>query len=577
MKTWITLGTCIALGLSAPAFAQPEQATGPELSAEKLEERRATFAWLLGTWNGDHMFGPNSNRSGAAVTFYLEQDGTVSARLDRLSPWMESSEKRFRDMVGKRIIRGINASGAPRSVWSNSASGGEVFDKNSGNWTNLGIIYVSRDDGKLSHLGAMSDFSHWVKVSGSAGSTGTRDAPSSRNTTPSSPGAKSADPQPNAEPTQDSSDDSQRRCHLITYIELLTKGTSKAITDFDQKTDRIAVYDDSLPAVRLYPSPIKSSADIPDFMTAEQYLTLDRLEVLVAETVKNRGPDDALKGYRTALITMHRRAADQYEGAGIRAADAFKPCPDYSESVPQAFLLAAETNMDALRQRRDKQLKPLLAEADALNETLMRKFYGELDDARSLESKAKAWVSEQIKDAFKKEGVEPAKIDALIPQLDALRDQYRRLAEAGTPVSDQQQSADLAEALKRAGIAYDPARDVDKPLDTAQSITAKLFNYMKGQIVGPGPKDIFSYYSKVAGYVGLVKDTAEIINAMKNLYDLWGIRQELMPVALAAAEDRAYLIGLIERYDRVEAEYLTLQNRFKEEVNKSAAQGNRTY
>lgn len=580
MKNWWLIGLIAAIGMSAPALAQPEL---PALSAKAQAEQRAQFAWLLGTWRADHMFGSNSNRSGARITFYLENDGTVSARLDKMSSWMEGSEERFRAVLGKRFIRGIRTSGAPRSVWTHSASGGMVFDKNSGNWTNLGIISVSREDGKLSHLGAMSDFAHWIKISGPQGSTASRPADTAGG---SSAGNKKLEIDSSATTGRANDvnsddqklDEKRRRCiHQPTYATLLNTSTGRTIKNFTDATDTVARYDPGLPAARLYPSPIESSADIPEFLQAEDYLVLDSLEVITNEMVVNRGPDDWLKEHRNRIRQLHVLARDQYDGVGKRAADGFKPCPAYSEPVPYSQLAKADKIMEELRKRRETVLKPMLAKGERLNEALTRELYSALAEANSLEDKAGVWLGQKIADTLRAEQIESRKIEALTPQLDALRDLYQRLEAAGTPVSDKQRDIDLAAALKKSGIEYDPAKGQQVGRDFAVEIGDEAFNFIGALMIQARAPDILKLSSRALGYVSLAKDTAEIINALKNLNSLWDVRQELLPTTLAVAEDRAYLIGLIQRYDSVEEEYKKLRKLFEKSVTNSGELANREW
>lgn len=588
MKNWWLMSTCVAISLSVPAMAQPVPSERPALSASAQKQQRAKFAWLLGTWQADHMFGSNSNRSGARVTFFLESDGTVSARLDKMSEWMEMDEKKFREVLGKTFIRGIRTSGRSRATWTHSAHEGMVFDKNSGNWTNLGIIYVSRKDGKLSSLGAMSDFAHWVKVSGpqanSAPQTGgtTNNVPerNQRATNiPSSAANGASDTR--ASDTRSSTpkvDEKRLRCiHQPTYATMLNTSTGRVIKNFTDATETVARYDPGLPRTRLYPSPIESSADIPEFLEAADYLVLDELEVITKEMVTNRGPDNWLKEKRNRIRQLHGLARDKYDGAAKRAADAFKPCPTYSEPVPYALLTEADKIMTELRQRRDNDLKPLLEKGEQLNEALTRKLYEELAAANSLENKAGSWLGKKISDTLQKERIEPRKIEALMPQLDALRDVYQRLEAAGTPVSDKQRDIDLVAALKKSGIDYSPTNGEKIVRELAVELGDEAFNAIGALMIQARAPDILKLGSRALGYVSLAKDTAEIINGLKNVVALWDIRQELMPVTLAVSEDRAYLIGLIDRYDRVEAEYEKLQKLFENSVSASGDIANREW
>lgn len=567
------LATAAILATSYPASAAMAQSP-----SGTTEQACADFGWLLGAWDAYSPWGDQSKPANGTLVFTLAADGSVEGRIGQAGHF--TAEGYTDGMLvyrGFRTVRSYGADGVTRF----QSFDGQFYYHDRGRWEDHSIGV--RQTGELymlptaiSRLGGGGPF----RKRGSQAPAGRCGTDSDRQSDPATaprPPAPAAPAAPASDrPLPEAAENKRPRCDQITYVGLLNPQTGKVIADFTAATESIAVFDPSLPGARLYPSPITSSANIPSFLTAEQYLVFDAIETEVAALVTNRGADDWLKSTRNRLLQLHRQASDRYEAAGTKADDAFEPCPLYSEPSPFALLVEAEAAVAALRARRDTRIKPMLARAGVLNEALLRRFYGELDDTRSLDSKAKTWAKERFAEAFASEAVAPQKIEALIPQLDSLQALYRRLESEGTPVSDAQRDADLAAALEKAGIAYDPKRDVDPQGSTAGKISRKLYDYTRNYIVGPGPQDLFAYYSKVAGYVGLAKDTAEIVNALKNLYDLWGVGRELMPTTLAVTEGRAYLAGLVARYDRVEAEYLAMRTDFEKAVTDSGRRGVRS-
>lgn len=578
MHIKLILGGFIALTIAAPVAAQPEStepAAGNRASAETLEERRKTFAWLLGTWRGDHMFGPNTNRSGAIITFFLEPDGTVSARLDKMSPWMETSEKRFADLVGQRFIRGINASGPPRHVWSNSASGGVVFDRNSGSWTNLGIVTVDRETGKLNHLGAMSDFSHWVKVSG--GSIQREPSPAPTSPTPSSQTGQVGS-EGTAAPEETATTSSDKRCNYAYYQELVGGSTASVIAQFDNDIDEVATYDPDMPSQRMYPSPIGSAAEIPvAYIDFDDYRALTDMEEISTEIVAKSGPDEQLTGGTRKIRRLFGEARQSYDLSARLADRRRMPCPKFSD--PDAYPKVAEADaiMAALRKRRDELLKPRLAEGERLNEKLTKEFFRDLVDASSLDEKQNKVLAElqkmarqQLVSRLTGEAIEPEKVEDLVPQLEALRNHYSQLESQGKKVSPEVRDKDLKEALARSGIDYDPAITRTAKRDGQINMGKAGFDYLSSTL-GPKLTGFGKHLSSAQSLLAVAKVTAESLNALKNYYSLLGTRDELIPVALAVQENRAYLIGLLDRYEIFEREYAIMRKDFENAVASGGA------
>lgn len=582
MKIWLRTATILAMGVSVPLMAQP--ATAPvdnaAISVEALEERRAIFAWLLGTWRGDHMFGPNSSRAGAQVTFYLEADGTVSARLDKTSEWMDSSEKLLAELVGQRFIRGISTSNSAPSVWTNSAGGGSVINKNDGQWTNLGIVYVDAETGKLSHLGGISDFSHWVKISGSTAArpAGTTAAPGA-DPTPGTGSEGAPAPATTAQPTAPASEEAptnNKRCDYSFYSMLVGESTKSVIATFEHDVDEVATYDPDMPAGRLYPSPVESATDIPRFLDFEDYQALQRIEAVTGELIANSGPDAALIKAETQIRKLYLEARRQYDVAAQDAEARGEPCPKFTHQPAYQSVLQADQAMAQLRANRDQALQARMADATRLHEKMTRQFYSDLADASSIDekinkaqSKAYDLVKGQLKSMLTGEGIAAAKVEALAPQLDALRERYASMEAQGKPVSDAQRDKDLKAALKRSGIDYDPAIARTAKRDGQTAIGKMAYDYAASIILtanGKAPTGIIGKLSAMKGAVGNIKNHAEILNSLKNYYDLLGVEEDVLPLAVAVHENRAYITGLLQRYDIMEQEYALLRKNFENAV-----------
>jgi hypothetical protein len=579
MPIKLLIAGALTLSFATPIAAQSgsqELEPGAQLPPETLEDRRKVFAWLLGTWRGDHMFGSSSNRSGALVTFFLESDGTVSARLDKMSPWMEMSEERFADFVGKRFIRGINSSGPPRHVWSNSASGGIVFNRNTGEWTNLGIISVDRETGKLSHLGAMSDFSHWVKVSGGSSSNWRAptpkapDTPSPRKTAANQPGRH---PAGHGTQTDLSTPSSTKKCDYAAYQEHVGKSARLIIYQFEIDTDEVATYDPDMPSQRLFPSPISGAADIPvSYMDFADYRALTRMEEITEDVLIHSGPDKQLTDDANEIRRLYSEARQSYDLSAQLADQRRTQCPKFSD--PDAYPKVAEADaiMDSLRRRRDELLKPRLAEGERLNEKLTREFFSDLAEASSLDEKQKKLLADlqsramrELKNRLTGEAIKPRKIENLVPQLEALRDRYSKRESEGKKVSQETRDKDLKEALKRSGIDYDPSLVRSAKRDGQISMGKAAFDYLFSTL-GPQVTGFGRHLTAAQSYFAAAKVTAESLNALKNLYSLFGTRDELMPVALAVQENRAYLTGLVRRYVVLEQEYAIMRKNFEDAI-----------
>ncbi|MEP5936734.1 MAG: hypothetical protein ABJ239_00245 [Erythrobacter sp.] len=587
MRILLGAAAALAMGASAPLQAQP--ADSAPLSAEALEDRRAMFAWLVGTWRGDHMFGPNSTRAGAQVTFYLEADGTVSARLDKTSEWMDGSEKRLAGMVGQQIIRGISTSNPAPTVWANSAGGGSVINKSDGQWTNLGIIYVDAETGKLSHLGAMSDFSHWVKISGTTAAkpagTNTGPGPTSpaEGTNAPSTGAGSdgtSTPATRAQPANTVPEEeapNNKRCDYQFYKILVGDSTKSIVAAFENDVDEVATYDSDMPAARMYPSPVKSATDIPNFLTFDDYTSLRRIEALTTEIVANSGPDSALTNDANQIRLLFLEARRQYDIAAQDAAARRQPCPKFSDISGYQHVAAADKIMARIRNRRDGAVKGTLAETNRLREKMTKQFYSDLADASSIEEKVQKLqdkgyelAKKYLKSVLTGEQIEPEKVEDLTPQLDALRERYAQLEAQGKPISDAQRDKDLKAALKRSGIDYDPAIGRNAVSDGQKKIGSAAFDYAKSLITNPSGNPatgIFGRLSALKGKVSNVQAHAEILNSSKNYYDLLQVEKDVLPLALAVEEDRAYITGLVGRYDIVEQEYALLRSKFENAVS----------
>nr|WP_298896924.1 hypothetical protein [uncultured Altererythrobacter sp.] len=139
------------------------------------EEKNEQFAWLIGTWEsryeGDTLFA--ENRSGATLEFYLEVDGTVSAKIGETNNIMVNYGYR-KGMVVFRKISTSGSSGHHRHMlW---AGGGHFFkldkERNVAEWDlDDGSIIVHREGPYMLPPpivnGYLSDHARWYKVAGS--------------------------------------------------------------------------------------------------------------------------------------------------------------------------------------------------------------------------------------------------------------------------------------------------------------------------------------------------------------------------------------------------------------------------
>lgn len=561
----------------ASAFWPTAAAAQPVLL--KTSDSCEKWGWLLGTWDSFSPWADQTKPTGGTLIFTIGAGGTVEGKIGRLNSAMEESGY----TSGMVVFRGFG------QVYSYGPDGTTTFESRDGEFLQIdGEASAWRPDAigvrpnrnlymtppAISRLGGGGPFRKSGSQTSSACGSGNA-AETSEAAASGGPGAEARE----AETASTARDpDRKRRCDQFSYTTLLNTSASRVIVNFDKATDETAGRGTAdLPGARLYPLPFDPRKDRPDFLSAEDARLISQIELLSGQATNNRGPDDWLGSARKQLHDLHVVARDLYDGAGKRASDNFEPCPPYEEARPYAKLTEAERLMADLRKRKSDYVMPLLAKADALNERLTREFYGELADASSLKDKAKGWALGEIRSFMDGEQIDKAKTEALLPQLDALQDTYRELEAAGTPVSDTQRQQDIAEAMRRAGIDYTPKSAADIADEHYDASYRKVASYILAKIVAEGAPAVLQRGSKYLGRAGAVLDVLEILNATKNAYSLWGVRQELMPTALALQESRAYLTALVDRYDRMEAEYATLKPAFKKAVSDSAALGEKDH
>ncbi|NNE49070.1 MAG: hypothetical protein HKN38_02570, partial [Altererythrobacter sp.] len=369
-----------------------------------------------------------------------------------------------------------------------------------------------------------------------------------------------------------------KRCIHREYVSALNGSASSLIRRFEGDTeDAAGTGTRTLPVARLYASPSWQSEEVTALLGADAIAQLRVSDPLVSELIRNRGADDWLKEARRELRTFHVRARDQYDGAALRANDAFEPCPLYTEARPYSQLQSAEAKLAALRERRDTALKPLLAELENADQILTQAVWDDLDSARSIMDRAQKWAAEQIVNMLGVENVNEEDTERLMQRSEELRQLYARMAAEGRPVSDEQREADFARVLEETetnGLWQNFKAELPNYYAKSARLSA---GYVVSRLIANGAPSVLQKGSKGLGVAKALFDVAEIVNATRNLYSLWGVSQEAMPRALAATESRAYVAGLIERYNVVELEYLRLKKDFETAVTSAGANSEREF
>ena len=364
-----------------------------------------------------------------------------------------------------------------------------------------------------------------------------------------------------------------KKCDYPTYKVLPVSSMASVIAQFENDVDEVATYDPDMPSERMFPNPIGGAANIPvKYMDFNDYRALTRMEEITEEVVTESGPDKALKSEEKKIRRLYKEAQQSYD-LSARLADLKDiPCPKFSDPDAYLKILEADKIMKALRKRRDGYLKGSLFAGERLNEKLTRAFYGDLADASSLSEKQEKFLAElnerakrALKSRLTDEAIESPKIEALVPRLDALRNRYSKLESEGKKVSQKTRDNDLKNALQRSGINYDPTLVGSAKSNGQMSMGKAGLDYLKSTL-GPQATGFGKRLATAQGYFQAAMVTAESLNALKNYYSLFITEKELMPVALAVQENRAYLKGLVERYDILDQEYAIMRKKFEDAV-----------
>jgi hypothetical protein len=134
-------------GILAPAD-EPRATSAASRAASKR------FAKLLGRWS--------SPDYGGLIETYLEADGTLTGVILVVNKPMEEAGYH----AGQTILRGWTPVLKTNHIWLMIGENGEAFDK--GQWSNRGLIFISRDSPDLLHLpagleGGISHYGAWKR------------------------------------------------------------------------------------------------------------------------------------------------------------------------------------------------------------------------------------------------------------------------------------------------------------------------------------------------------------------------------------------------------------------------------
>jgi len=570
----LTLFALLATAVVTPQTASAQAESGVS------NDRCANFNWLLGTWSSYSPWGDQSAPSGGTLVFTMGANGTIEGRIGQMNSYMEENGY----ASGMLVYRGFKEVRyyGPDRVTLYQSFGGEFFqvDRDGRAWRQdtIGV----RPDGRLymsppsiSRLSGHGPF----RKSSTTQSSG--ECATDRNPT-SDPTLSGANDQSksNASSSQEppTPDRKRKKCKYPNYQILALGSSDSVIKRFEQDTNDFASYDSSLPGRRLYPNPVDSAAKIPvRYMDLEDYRTLSEMEALTAEIIDEGGLDKAFAQAMRDITKLYKEARGAYD-LSARIADRRElPCPVFTDPDALPKITAGDAAMAALLARRKGELEKRLSSANALNEKLTRAFFSDLAETGSLDEKQKMFVEDikqKAKDKLKaylaNEKLEPKQIEDLVPQLEALEARFEQMRAEGREVTDSLRDKELKDALKRSGIAYDPALTRSAKRDGQNAVGKAFLDTLQSEL-GPKPTGVFGQLAAAMSYFQAAKVSLETLNALKNLYTLFKTKEDLMPVALAVQEDRIYIRGLAERYDKLEAEYALMRRDFERAITEGGA------
>ncbi|MHA6333848.1 hypothetical protein ACXYL9_09205 [Qipengyuania sp. CAU 1752] len=547
------------------------------------EDTCENFKWILGTWESYSPWGDQTKPTGGTLVFTIGANGTLEGRIGRPNDYM----KEVGYTAGMLVYRGHNEVRyyGPDGTAVYEAFNGEFLqvDRDAREWRRdsigvrpSGFLYQSPP--AFSHLAGPFRKASNARTTGTCVRTAkpssptpkAPDTPSLKNTEASQPGRHPAGHSAQADLSTPSS---SKRCNYVAYQAQVGKPARLIIYQFEKDTDEVATYDPDMPFQRLFPSPISGAADIPvSYMDFADYRALTRMEEITNDVLVHSGPDKQLTDGANEIRRLLSEAQQSYDLSARLADQRRTQCPKFSDPDAYPKVADADAVMDSLRKRRDELLKPRLAEGERLNEKLTREFFSDLAEASSLDEKQKELLADlqskvmrELKSRLTGEAIEPRKIENLVPQLEALRDRYSKRESEGKKVSQETRDKDLKEALKRSGIDYDPSLVRSAKRDGQISMGKAAFDYLFSTL-GPQVTGFGRHLTTAQSYFAAAKVTAESLNALKNLYSLFGTRDQLMPVALTVQENRAYLTGLVRRYDALEQEYAIMRKNFEDAI-----------
>ncbi|MEL7446647.1 MAG: hypothetical protein AAGK02_12690 [Pseudomonadota bacterium] len=519
---------------STPLHAQPSQAGSSTQTDEYLETKREAFAWLIGTWEsryeGDGSFA--KARSGAQIKFTMESDGTVIGQIVSTSELMR--EAKYSE--GMYVFRGLerpftNAPGT--SIYAVRTGGGQFrhITNCCDEWRDT-LVALHQGDSNLQLLptakGSLSGYAEWVKISG--------------------PGLATA-PIPAA----------NDKCNIAAYNRFLNSEAGKLIDEFDRDTAGFADSDHTSPTSKRHPY-VRA-----DFVADEQDEEIRRWEALVREVIDNRGPDDFLRKTRRNVLTEYRDATTKYSAAARADAD----CPQPSEIAPYTHVMMGRAMGMAVQTRMTETLAEEVAQSGNVQEAYTRMFYEGLGDVGSLEGALGNAAVDAVKAVLFEDEVKPDKVEALVPQLEALRARYAELEAQGNPPDLFQTTKDMKEIFKRAGVDYDPSATSSDLFGAGISGGMSAADLFRSMVLGKTLKP----QGKFFGTLSVLFDLAEIGNALLDLKTLVGLNDDVMPVTLAVTEDAAHLAVLEERYRQFYDEFELFADEYDSLVKEAHRRG----